>query len=409
MIKRLLLIAFIVLPTVVNSADVSLTGVDLHSLGRVVLGEVAQTSYELPDELAAEKTVSVYWKDLNEKDALRRYAALLVDRGYNLSKRGDVWRVVKAQNEYRVFTVHQVKMQYVLDSLSGFPGVSVSAQRGMPGMEPASGAQQSTATGSGVVPTGEGRITDTVVINGPPAQLDAWLKHATALDQAPHSLQVKAAVFEVVLTDSDASAVDLAGALLFDGSARLSLGSDSKKGAVSVGFGTLALTVAKLRQDSRFKLLSEPYVAVQSGDSARLAVGTKLPVQSQISTSDSGRQTQSVQYVDSGVVLQVQPIKRGPDWEVSVTQELSSVQDAQGVAGNPIFNNRSISTKLRAQEGETKLLAGLDSTQNTVSKATGLFNWLNTTGTAKTRSQILILMQLGEVAPGSIPAQDASL
>ena len=192
---------------------------------------------------------------------------------------------------------------------------------------------------------------------------------------------------------------------IFGGWARIAnIEADTAKGAIGIGFGGLSLTVAALQRDSRFKLLSQPHVSVVSGDSARLAVGTKLPILSETTTTDGGRQTQSVRYVDAGVVLEVTPIKRGDVWDINVQQEVSSVQSLDaGVVSNPTFNSRTVKTRLRGSVGDVLVLAGLDSDEAGRSRSEVPFmRWFGSRSTTNQRSQVLLLLQLDAPLDGRL-------
>ena len=60
-------------------------------------------------------------------------------------------------------------------------------------------------------------------------------------------------------------------------------------------------------------MLSNPRVVSKSGSRARIQVGTQVPVLRQQSTNVAGGQsgvTNSVDYIDTGVVLSVRPVIR---------------------------------------------------------------------------------------------------
>ena len=374
------------------ASDVWMTGIDLHSLGRLVFGELVRSSYEIPDEVGDLKRVSVRWQAVEDMDVVGRYRQLLHSQGYTVEKRQGIYSIVKRQTVSEVFTVHNRSLTDVLDMMSGYPEVSVRSSS-LPG---------ATAEKSGdLIKAGDSRSLESVVLTGYADKVAAWKKAASALDVIPESVEVRAAVFEVSLSRGDASAVDLAGSLV-KGVHDWSIGGDTSKGAFTLGIGGLTLTVSKLLTDQRFKLLSQPRVSVVSGNAARLTVGQKLPILSETTTTDGGRQTQSVKYVDGGVVLSVTPKKLGRLWEVDVSQELSSVT-ASGVAGNPVFNNRAVSSKLRTMTGAVNVLAGLDTAQTIDDRSrSGFLGLFGSRDDSAARTQILILLELAEPLEGGL-------
>lgn len=393
LLRSLAVLLVLTMPNLSGATEVYMTGIDLHTLGRLVFGELKKSSYEIPDELAQAKTVSVRWLEVDKHDPVKRYRQLVEQVGYTVEFADGIYRVVPRVAKSEVYTSKNRTLTDIVDMLAGFPGVSVaSSSKSVPGAK-------SEKTGD-LVKASSDRSLESVVISGFPDRLRAWKDAAKALDVVPESVQVRAAVFEVSLSKSEGSAVSLAGSLLPSVSKEASIGAQTSQGAFSLGVGGLTLTVSSLLSDQRFRLLSQPYLSVLSGRTARLAVGQKLPILSETSVSDSGRETQSVKYVDAGVVFDVTPTKWGDLWEVVIAQELSSVQSASGVAGNPIFSNRSVSSRLRAKQGEVIVLAGLDSVERSADRGkVGFFDLFGSSSTSQSRTQILLLIELESAAP----------
>ncbi|MFT3847856.1 MAG: hypothetical protein QM739_04020 [Propionivibrio sp.] len=373
--------------------DVYMTGIDLHSLGRLVFGEIKRASYEIPDELADLRRVSVKWLDVANTDVVTLYRRLLEKQGYTVEFRQGLYEVVTHTPKSQIYTAKNRKLTDILDMMAGFPGVSVrSAASGLPGS-----AVEKTGD---LIKAGEDRALESVVLSGYPDALAAWTVEAEKLDVSPESVQVRAAVFEVTLSDSDSSSIGLAGQLLRTNT-DLSFGAQTSAGTFTFGIGGLSLTIKSLLADQRFKLISQPHLSVVSGQAARLAVGQKLPILTEKTTTDGGRESQSVKYVDAGVVLDVKPTKRGDQWELDIGQELSSVQTASGVAGNPIFSNRTVKSRLLTRLGEVNVLAGLDTAEQSKSTERNLFiDLFRGQEKSGARSQILLLIELQEPESG---------
>ena len=118
---------------------------------------------------------------------------------------------------------------------------------------------------------------------------------------------------------------------------------------------------------NQVSILSSPRLLAASGKTATMQVGTQVPIITTQQTAPDGSVAgtsnilQQVQYRDTGVVLEIEPIVNSSRRvELTISQEVS---DAQGNTTSdiqsPIILTRSISTTLSVDDGETVLLAGL--------------------------------------------------
>ena len=121
------------------------------------------------------------------------------------------------------------------------------------------------------------------------------------------------------------------------------------------------------RQDLQADVLANPMIRVRNRERARIHIGDRIPLLTATASATGGFVSESVQYVDVGVRLEVEP-------EVSVDQivgikvslEVSSLGTRiQTNSGSVVFQigSRSATTALRLRDGETQLLAGLISDQ----------------------------------------------
>ena len=147
-----------------------------------------------------------------------------------------------------------------------------------------------------------------------------------------------------------------------------------------LGIGTNGLTIAHLNglgnvtallnflsTSSKVNVLSSPRILARSGDTASIQVGSQIPTinmqQTNAATGGVGV-LQSVQYLNTGVILTVKPIiYSGDRIDLDVTQEVSGTSGV-GVAGSPIINTRKVSTHLSLKDGTPVLLGGLISQNN---------------------------------------------
>lgn len=124
-------------------------------------------------------------------------------------------------------------------------------------------------------------------------------------------------------------------------------------------------------------LLSNPRIRVRNNEKAKILVGDKVPVITTTSTANVGI-SESVQYVDVGLTLNVEP-RITPDnyVNIKVALEVSSLGEktvTRNGATVYTIGTRDANTILRLKDGETQVLAGLisDDERKNASKLPGL-------------------------------------
>lgn len=154
-----------------------------------------------------------------------------------------------------------------------------------------------------------------------------------------------------------------------------------------------ALNVSGLAATANFKLtdtdanlLASPRIRARNKEKARILIGDKVPVISSSSTpSTSGPSyTQTVQYLDVGIKLEIEPqVYRDGDVGMKLSLEVSNItnviQTGSSSSGGLTtlayqIGTRNASTSLRLRDGETQILGGLisDNDRATADKVPGL-------------------------------------
>lgn len=109
-------------------------------------------------------------------------------------------------------------------------------------------------------------------------------------------------------------------------------------------------------------ILANPRIRVQNREMARIMIGDKVPVITSTSTS-TGFVSETVNYVDVGLKLEVQPtIYASNEVAMKVNLEVSRlVREIQTQSGTLSYQigTRNAETVLRLRDGETQILAGL--------------------------------------------------
>ena len=143
----------------------------------------------------------------------------------------------------------------------------------------------------------------------------------------------------------------------------------------------LSLGLNLLLQDTDTNILASPRIRARHKEKARILVGDKVPVITNlISPQQNGASsviTGSIQYVDVGIKLEVEPqVYADGDVGIKINLEVSNISKTlttqSGVAYQ--IGTRNATTALRLRDGETQVLAGLinDQDRSTASKLPGL-------------------------------------
>jgi general secretion pathway protein D len=153
-----------------------------------------------------------------------------------------------------------------------------------------------------------------------------------------------------------------------------------------------ALNVSGLSASANFKLidtdanlLASPRIRTRNKEKAKILIGDKVPVisSSSVPSTSGPAYSQSIQYLDVGIKLEVEPqVYRDNDvgiklnLEVSnITNTISSSNSQSGLSSLAYqIGTRSASTSLRMKDGETQILGGLiqDEDRDAANKVPGL-------------------------------------
>ncbi len=143
----------------------------------------------------------------------------------------------------------------------------------------------------------------------------------------------------------------------------------------------LSVALNLMLQDTETNILASPRIRTRNKEKARILVGDKVPVITNLLTPQQAGQTSvitgSIQYVDVGIKLEVEPqVYVDGDVGIKINLEVSNivknVETASGIAYQ--IGTRSAQTSLRLRDGETQVLAGLinDQDRSTSSRVPGL-------------------------------------
>ena len=133
---------------------------------------------------------------------------------------------------------------------------------------------------------------------------------------------------------------------------------------VAVTGGDLTFFLRALQSQGKLEVLSRPQILASDNQPANINVGQRVPFVTNSNVSDNGNVTNTIQYQDVGILLNV--VARISDdgfVNMDVRPEVSSlstsaVQVSEAVSA-PIINNRSAETKVTVQDGHTIVVGGL--------------------------------------------------
>src|SRR6202022_231752 len=132
--------------------------------------------------------------------------------------------------------------------------------------------------------------------------------------------------------------------------------------ASTIGATVGATTVNIKQTGSDANLLANPRIRARNMEQARILIGQRVPNITATSTS-TGFVSESVNYVDVGLKLDVEPtIYPSDDVAIKISLEVSSIIDQLQTKSGSIayqIGTRTASTVLRLKNGENEVLAGL--------------------------------------------------
>lgn len=132
--------------------------------------------------------------------------------------------------------------------------------------------------------------------------------------------------------------------------------------------------------DGDVNLLANPRIRVKNKETAKIHIGEKVPVFT-ASVAANGVASQTVQYIDAGLKLEVEPtISSTDDVSIKINLNVGSIGDkivaTSGSSQSIAFRvgTRLTSTQLRLHDGETQILAGLidDQDRKTINGIPGI-------------------------------------
>ena len=241
---------------------------------------------------------------------------------------------------------------------------------------------------------------DSVMLAGSDADMQKIHTILSAFDAPVSEVSIRGAIIEYTENNSESRGFGLAVDVLRS-SLSASVGAISPAGNyLKIEKSSVSAVLSAISGDSRFSLVSAPSLRIRTGQKGHIQIGDSTPTLSSTTTNGSGAVTQSVDYRDSGVILDVTPTILGETVDLDISQQLSSFsQTDTSEINSPTLSKRELATLVSAKNDELIVLGGLDSSEKTDTN-TGfslLPSWLRTNTASGKKSQILLLLQVQRV------------
>jgi len=419
-------IAFLVLPlTLALTFEANAKAVEpgqpiILDVERVRISELAMTVYGYtlslpyvltPDVMADDRLVSARISATSPNEFRDRFLQYMHSVGYTVSRREGADQVAKTPEpppppppppaKIETFVYHPLfrDPSYIsgqLKPLFQTGGFTVSRQISAPAGAESSGPAPSGSAAALIDRNG----SDVLVFAGTAQDVQRLKEILPKVDTRPGEVYVEAAVYEVNTGSGNGSAFSLALDILGSHIGYSQPKTDLGAGASSLSLGTTwgHAVFSILNQDTRFHVVDRPSGRVMSGKSTRLSAGQQVPVLGAVSyQTQSGVAVQSVEYRDSGVILDVTPQIRDKSIELHVSQEISNfAQTTTGVNNTPTLTKRAMDTTLIARDGETVILGGLVEEKDTSTDSGPSFlpDWLRSKTQSKTKIELLLILNV---------------
>jgi general secretion pathway protein D len=168
-------------------------------------------------------------------------------------------------------------------------------------------------------------------------------------------------------TASASSVANGAGAVAtggVSGASNLVLSDLAHQNANTIQVSSVSLTANALQTVGNTNTLASPRIRARNKEKAKILIGSRVPVitSSTALLSSGTASSSSVQYLDVGLTLEVQPtVYLDGDVSIKVGLEVSSITNTVVVGGTQAYTigTRNANTLLRLKDGETQILAGL--------------------------------------------------
>ncbi len=222
--------------------------------------------------------------------------------------------------------------------------------------------------------------TNSLVILATPEDYSLILETLKKLDQVPRQVMIEVLIAEITLTNELKFGLEwslqgmlgqgftsVTGSFIPTTTTSSSTSSGTTTTVPAPGFSFLGIDktglirgfLQTLATQGKTNVLASPHILAADNRKAKIQIGSQVPIVTDVLSTTVT--TQSVQYKDTGVILEITPsINDSGLVSMEIKQEVSSFIFQQiGTNNFPVFTKREASTYLVAQDGQTIVIGGL--------------------------------------------------
>lgn len=266
---------------------------------------------------------------------------------------------------------------YNTSSIGGSSG-SLGGSRGLTGGGLADGRGGAGTPETSVIELAPGvrvvsdEFNNALLIYAPRRDYDTIREALRRLDVPPTQILIEASILEVTLSGQFRFglqwAIENGLGNGHTGTAILNPNSSGGIGPQQPGFsytitnraGEVRAVLNALAEKNMVNVISSPSIMVLDNHNARIQVGTQQPVQSSTIVTDGGNTQTSIEFKDTGVLLDVLPsVNAGGLVTMDVSQEVTDVGQIDTATGQRSFLQRQVLSRVSVRSGETVVLGGL--------------------------------------------------
>ncbi len=220
-----------------------------------------------------------------------------------------------------------------------------------------------------------------IVIRDTPEQIIMAEKMIAAHDQPEPEVMLEVEILEYNHTNDNNIGLKLPDQVAFGIASPITLNALRAINDTAINVTGLDPTIAinLKRQLGDINILANPRIRVRNREKAKFHIGDKVPVITSTTYpgTTTGATSSSVSYLDVGIKLEFEPsIQLDDDVIIKTTLEVSSITNTVVNSGTTAYQvgTRNATTTLTLRDGETQVLAGLLSTDesNTTNRLPGL-------------------------------------
>ncbi len=370
-------IALALLPLIVNAEPVvlNLENVSLADLVKVTYGEIEKSDYFIDDDIVNhQKRFTIQADQLQDKKLKTFLDAILNREGFQIRKINSVLTFEKQKPDELTIVPYVPKFRDAKYIQDAFRSVLPQSAFGTLQQTGTNVSQNENVQTNGNTAYDRGSYNrDELLIRGDSKVIETFYRLIPDIDRPIPEVTITAYIYEVNNNKNNQSGVQLTASLLGD-KLGFNFGSSTLlENFINIrAFGITAILSA-LNTDSRYNVVSSPYIRVADNKQASFNVGSDVPVLSSIVTNANGQTQQSVDYRSSGILLNVSPKIKTETIELKIGQELSNfIRTQTGVNNSPTLIKRSIDTVIEARDEDVIILGGLDENSLTSTRS-GLF------------------------------------